>query len=285
MTRPPPGTDRRPADATGTAVSYPAHPDALPPLDARAGRYHLRFARTRDDLDAVLRLRFTVFNLELGEGLDGSFETGRDDDGLDQAFHHLMILSADTNDVVGTYRMQTSDMALAGTGFYSAGEYDVTALPPQVLAGSVEIGRACVSREHRNGRVLHLLWRGLAAYLRWNRKRYLFGCCSLSTQDPEEGRAAYAFLRRAGHVHGSWVTPPRPAVECPLDGLPAGGRYRIPPLFESYLRLGAKVCGPPVIDRLFKTVDFLVILDSAALEQRTYRTFFQDDGSRPPLST
>lgn len=280
MTAPPPRTQEQQARAGGEAA-HPRHPAALPRLDARAGRYHLRFVRSRSDLDAVLRLRFAVFNLELGEGLDGSFETGRDADDLDGSMHHLMILSTDTNDVVGTYRMQTSDMARTGSGFYSAGEYDVEALPAHVIADSVEIGRACVAREHRNGRVLHLLWRGLAAYLRWNRKRYVFGCCSLTTQDPAEGRNAYAFLRAAGHVHPTFLTPARPAVRCSLDGMPSSARYRIPPLFESYLRLGARVCGPPAVDRLFKTIDFLVILDTTDLDRRTYRTFFQDRGTEP----
>ena len=277
MTLPVSPTDRA-GVSSDAGAGYPRHESALPDLDARTGRYHLRFARSQADLDAVLRLRFAVFNLELGEGLDGSFQTGLDDDGLDESFHHLMIVSADTNDVVGTYRLQTSEMARAGSGFYSAGEYDVEALPTEVIAESIEIGRACVSREHRNGRVLHLLWRGLASYLSWNRKRYLFGCCSLSTLDPDEGRRAYAFLRAAGHVHPTLQTPAVPAVRCPIDEqVPSDVTYDIPPLFESYLRLGAKVCGPPAIDRQFKTIDFLVILDAAALDRRTYRTFFQDD--------
>ena len=219
--------------------------------------------------------------LELGEGLDGSFATGLDDDGLDEAFHHLMIISADNREVVGTYRMQTAEMARAGTGFYSAGEYDVERLPAEVLGMSVEVGRACVSREHRNGRVLHLLWRGLAAYLAWNRKRYLFGCCSLSTQNAEDGRRAYAFLHAAGHVHPRLLTPALPPVECPLQDLPDGAEFAIPPLFESYLRLGARVCGPPAIDRLFKTIDFLVILDVNDLDRRAIRTFFQDAAPSP----
>ena len=38
------------------------------------GRYELRFARTPEELDAILELRFRVFNLEMGEGLEESFE-------------------------------------------------------------------------------------------------------------------------------------------------------------------------------------------------------------------
>jgi putative hemolysin len=40
------------------------------------------------------------------------------------------------------------------------------------------------------------------------------------------------------------------------------------------LEYGAKVCGPPAIDRRFKTIDYFVMLDIAALDQRTFHMFF-----------
>ena len=257
-------------------VPYPGSLECLPDEEIAAGAYLVRYARSVADLDLVQRLRFEVFNLELGEGLDASMETGRDHDDLDPGFHHLMILSRTTGEVVGTYRMQTASMARSGYGFYSAGEFDLTGLPEDVLREAVEIGRACVAKEHRNGRVLHLLWRGLALYMSWNRKRYLFGCCSLTSQDPALGQATMDHLRASGHVHPVLLTPPLPAIAC--EGAdPALVRRQtvhIPPLFQSYLNLGAKICGPPAIDRLFKTIDFLVVLDIETLDPHTFRTFF-----------
>ena len=55
-------------------------------------RYLVRFVRTKEEVDAALRLRFKVFNLELGEGLAGSFITGRDEDELDSTSHHLILI-------------------------------------------------------------------------------------------------------------------------------------------------------------------------------------------------
>ena len=40
-----------------------------PNTDFASGRHSVRFARKPDDLDNILRIRFKVFNLELGEGL------------------------------------------------------------------------------------------------------------------------------------------------------------------------------------------------------------------------
>ena len=44
-------------------------PANIPPVEIVEGRYVVRFARTREEIDAALKLRFEVFNLELGEGL------------------------------------------------------------------------------------------------------------------------------------------------------------------------------------------------------------------------
>jgi len=256
---------------------YPSFPELLPEDEVTAGRYSVRFARTVEELDQIERLRFEVFNLELGEGLESAFATGRDHDELDSLFHHLLIACGTTGEVVGTYRLQTADMAAKHQGFYSAGEFDLSGLPAEFMAQAIEVGRACVARGHRNGRVLNLLWRGLALYLQRNRKRHLFGCCSLTSQDPALGLATLAFLERAGHLHPSLHTPPLPGLDCG-DAEPTAILSRevhIPPLFQSYLNLGARVLGPPAIDRQFKTIDFLVTLDVAELDQHSYRFFFR----------
>ena len=256
-------------------AQYPACPGAIPDLHVEAGSYRVRFARTAEDLDRILRLRFQIFNLELGEGLEISHATGRDEDELDGRFHHLIIERRDSAAVVGTYRMQTAEMALAGGGFYADPEFDLSTLPARVRDAAIEIGRACVAKEHRNGRVLHLLWRGLAAYLEWNQKHYLFGCCSLTSQDPALGVAVHRHFEETGSVHPSLVVAPRPGSECeiaPGQVLPAP---HVPALFQSYLHLGAKVLGPPAIDRLFKTIDWLVILDTREFDPATYRTLFR----------
>jgi putative hemolysin len=258
----------------GRPVTYPIAAECIPPEPVDAGRYRLAFAQTADDLDRLLQLRFRVFNLELGEGLDEAFVTGRDEDRFDARFHHLMILSRDSGEVVGTYRMQTAEMA-AGGRFYSSDEFDLSTVPADVLARSAETGRACVASEHRNGRVLHLLWRGLATYLQWNRLSGLFGCCSLTSQDPLVGISVLQRLRREGHLHPDFVVHPLPHTACICDDSMPLPDPHIPALFQSYLNLGAKAWGPPAIDRAFKTIDFLVGLDTRLLQPAVYRSFFR----------
>jgi putative hemolysin len=242
----------------------------------REGRYLLQFARTRQELDAVLKLRFEVFNLELGEGLASSFQTGRDLDEFDETCHHLMVTETEQGKVVGTYRMQTSEMAAAGSGFYTVGEFDLTHFPPNVLAEGIELGRACVAESHRNTQVLFLLWKGLAAYVAHNRKRYLFGCCSLTSQNAREGQRVLELLRARGQLHPQLFAPPQPGFECEADDLADDDQSEasIPRLFRTYLRYGAQVCSPPAIDRQFRTIDYLVLFDLAEMEWQTARIFF-----------
>jgi len=258
------------------AAGFPVAEEGLPPGEARSGPYRLTFARTLEELRAVQRLRFEVFNLELGEGLASSFDSGLDRDELDEVMHHILITDTRTGEVVGTYRMQTAAMAAANGGFYTAGEFDLSGLPLEMVEDSVEVGRACIAKAHRSRRVLHLLWRGLAAYLTHTRKSVLFGCCSLTTQDGRVGNEVHSRLVEGGHLHPAARAWPLPGLECGLhgDGSVDEKALEIPPLFRSYLNLGSRICGPPAIDRDFKTIDFLVVLDVRELEPHVHRGFF-----------
>jgi len=256
--------------------TYPGTPAALPAGELPGGSYRARFALGLDDLRAIQRLRFEVFNVELGEGLEASWETGLDQDVFDAGCHHLIVELKESGEVVGTYRVQTLEMARAFHGLYTEGEFDLSQIPPQMLEQSVETGRACVAAGHRNGRVLTMLWKGLAAYLAWNRKRYLFGCCSLTSQDPHVAKQTYEFLRSGSFVHPTLRTRPQPAYVCYSPDFEANPNISVelPPLFASYLKLGAVSSGEPALDREFKTIDFLALLDVQALDPATVRTFF-----------
>jgi putative hemolysin len=253
---------------------------SVPDLDHALGRYRVRFARSDAERDEAFRLRFAVFNLELGEGLEQSFATQRDVDPFDAQCDHLLVSDERSGAVIGTYRLQVFEAAEAGSGFYSATEFDLSSLPREVLRDSIELGRACIAREHRSSRVLFLLWTGLAAYVLWNRKRYFFGCCSLTSQDPRVGLRALWQLERDGHVHPELAVRPLAGYECVADAGPdeiaAAPEVEIPALFGTYLRYGAKLCGPPAIDRFFGTIgtiDFLALLDVEAVDPRTFAQF------------
>ncbi|MDX1672220.1 MAG: GNAT family N-acyltransferase [Balneolaceae bacterium] len=250
---------------------------SLPQNLVTNNNYIVRFAQDEDEVRAAQKLRFRVFNLELGEGLQSSYEHQLDIDKYDEQCHHLLVFDRASDEVIGTYRMQSHEMAQKKHGFYTADEFDLSQIPEAVLARSVEVGRACIEREHRNGRVLYLLWRGIATYITQTESRYLFGCCSLTSQDPEEGWLVMEYLKRNNLTHEQYRVEAMEEYTCPeveID-LSAVQEVDLPQLFRLYMDLGAKVCSEPAIDREFKTIDYLVILDVESLDERTRMLFFK----------
>jgi putative hemolysin len=222
-------------------------------------RYSVRFATTPSEIESAQRLRFEVFNLELDEGLAASYENGLDADPFDPVCEHVIVEDHSSRSIIGTYRLQTGLTAAANLGYYSAQEFDFSPyekIRPQLI----ELGRACVHRDHRSISVISLMWRAIAQFTRERRACYLIGCTSLTSQDPKEAAAVFDKLSAHALVAPHWQTTPLPEYLCPLER-PSDSTTPVPRLLQAYLRLGAKICGPPALDRLFKTVDFLTFLD------------------------
>ncbi len=227
--------------------------------------YRVRLARTADEVRSAQHLRFLVFNLELKEGLDASYATGLDADPFDAVCDHLLVEEQGNGTVVGTYRLQTGERGAGGIGYYSAREFDFApfeSFRPDLL----ELGRACIVEGHRSFTVLSLLWRGIARYAAAKGSRYLVGCSSLPLTDPAQGVAAYRALE--GHLAGPEFRTV-PLIDFACMTAPATTTPPIPRLLHAYLALGARICGPPALDREFGTIDFLTVLDLATLPDRT----------------
>ncbi len=243
---------------------------------AGSAGYTVRATRSAADITAAQRLRYEVFNLELGEGLIGSITTGLDSDDFDAQCDHLIIEDGATGGVVGTYRLQTGAMAAAGRGYYGATEFDFSVYEP-IRESILELGRACIHQDHRKRSVLDLLWRGIATYALGRGTRYLLGCSSLNSQSPADGWGLYHRLKdRHLAPHALRTSPtadyilPAPE-EIPEEACP-------PKLFAAYLGVGAVIAGPPALDRDFGTIDFLTILDLENMTPAGRKHFFKGYG-------
>lgn len=260
----------------GTTLSPRAteHSQPGPENLAADARYLVRLAETPFEVESALRLRFEVFKVEL-VGCGANDALGLEFDEYDGRCRHLVVIERSTGRTVGTYRLNSIETARSAGGFYSYSEFTIEDLPPEVLEHGIEIGRACVAPDHRNTKVLFLLWKGLANYLTRGEKRFFFGCCSIFSRDPLVGERAFRRLAEAGHFHPFLrVVPRRSAI---YRGEPASvdaGKVELPGLFEMYLRIGAKVCGPPTVDADFGTVDFFVVFDLEAIQPRYEKMFF-----------
>ncbi len=233
--------------------------------------YAARLACHADDIRAAQALRFEIFNVELNEGLEQSYASGLDADPFDAVCDHLLIEHLPSREIVGTYRLQTGVNAAAKLGYYGAQEFDFQPYEP-FRKRIIELGRACVHIQHRNLVVLGMLWKGIADYATQRGSRYLLGCSSITSQDPAAGASAYTELCRKNLALPEWRTRPLPEYDCPLDRL-AGEEVKIPKLLRAYLTIGAKICGPPALDRSFKTIDFLTMLDLKALSPLAHQRF------------
>ncbi|QNI38305.1 GNAT family N-acetyltransferase [Edaphobacter albus] len=251
---------------------FVAEPSSRREVRLEAGPYVARLAVTEEDRLAAYRLRFLVFNLEMNEGLESAYVDGYDKDRYDEVCDHLLVEERATGTIVGTYRLQMGDVAGRNFGYYSEQEF-CFAPYERMRSQIVELGRACIHRDHRSPEVLNLLWRGIARYALANGGRYMMGCCSLNSLEPQMGHAVHASLQDF-MVEPELLTRPTPAFAMPGPDGPVVIE-RAPKLLRAYLAIGAKICGEPAIDYEFRTIDFLTLLDLQTLHPRVAARFLE----------
>jgi putative hemolysin len=227
-------------------------------------RLYLSIARTPEEIAEAQRLRFKVFAEEMGAELDGP--EGLDVDGFDAFCEHLLVREGETHQVIGTYRILSPQQASEAGGYYSAGEFDLSRIS-HLFDRTVEVGRACVHQDYRNGGTITMLWAGLAKYMQMHHYEYMIGCASVPMHDG--GHMAASLYHK---LKEKYLTPPEyrvfPHCPLPLETLQKDVEAVCPPLIKGYLRLGAEICGEPAWDSFFNTADMLVMLSLSKINHR-----------------
>ena len=139
-----------------------------------------------------------MFTTEPGFALPADGD-GLDADRFDEFCDHLLVREDTSGELVGCYRMLPPPGAIAAGSLYTATEFDVTALDA-LRPSLVEMGRAVVRADHRNGAVVLLMWTGILAYLDRCGYDYVTGCVSVPTHGqgaPRQPDARRARLRAA----------------------------------------------------------------------------------------
>ena len=238
-------------------------------MDLDHAHLTLALAEKEEDLLAAERLRYEVFVEELGgDGAlvdhEGRFERDR----FDPVFDHLVLID-ETRDrsaldhVVGVYRVLPSGRS---DRYYSEDEYD---LAPLIRTGRrlLELGRTCVRDGYRNGVALHLLWSGLADYVRARDIEVLFGVASLHGTDVD------ALAEPLSLLYDRHLAPPELRVRAqesvyqPMDLVPPDridrvtAMRKVPALIKSYLKLGGFVGDGAFVDHDFNTTDVCLVID------------------------
>jgi len=250
--------------------SQPLNQQSISDEDALASdkNYLVRLAQNSKEIKAALRLRYEVFNLELGIAKSRS---RLEFDAYDFRSQHLIAIDKRHGDIIGTYRINSAESVDDLSTLYSSAEFEIENLPAEVISKGLEIGRACVSTKHRGSRALLLIWKALAKYLIAQDKRFFFGCCSIFTRKSSIGTSVYNQLKAIGSVHPTVSVNPRNNGNAIRDLGGSLSDCKLPSLFENYLRLGAKICGRPTYDEAFGSIDFFVLFDIAEMSERYRR--------------
>jgi len=245
-------------------------------------RYTLLLSTDPALIEAAQRLRHDVFTSEpgfAGAGASAGFEAGRDADRFDEYCDHLLVREDNSGELVGCYRMLPPPGAIAAGGLYTATEFDIEGLDP-LRPSLVEMGRAVVREDHRNGGVVLLMWAGILAYLDRCGYDYVAGCvsvpvCAADEETPgSQIRCVRDFVRRRHAASEQYTVHPYRPVTLGgkgLDDIDPPARVAVPPLMRGYLRLGAQVCGEPAHDPDFGVGDFPALLDKRRADTRYLR--------------
>lgn len=253
-----------------------------PKVLAESENFIIKIAETEEEIKKTLRLRYEVFNIEQGKGLESANLTGLDFDKYDEYCLQLIVLEKKNQRPVGTYRIHLGTVACNAMGFYSCSEYDIEGLD-NIADVTMELGRSCVLSEFRTGAAVALLWGGIGELMMRAKLRYLLGCVSLEEYNPAATWALYEHFKKENKVADIIKGTPKAGFELEKVSKTEINKYLtnihdtlkrfIPPLLKGYLRLGIKICGEPLYDPEFKTIDFLILLDSHKVPERYTRHY------------
>ena len=259
------------------ALSFSGVLNTPPALGAAEKTSHgivVSWAVHQDEVRAAQKLRFDVFAGEMGARLNSPIP-GHDIDLFDNYCEHLIVRDQASQEVIGTYRVLTPVQAKRVGSTYSDTEFDLTrlrALRPRM----VELGRSCVHPKHRHGGVIMALWSALAEFMVRNQLDNMIGCASVPMlhNGIVSGDVAASIWRQVQATHLAPIEQHvRPRLPLPIEKLNTQLEVEPPALIKGYLRLGAKVLGPPAWDPDFNSADLPMLMRIADMPAR-YRKHF-----------
>lgn len=217
----------------------------------------------KNELNEVFSLRYEHllrdFNNNLPEG-------GLDDDGNDIGTDSILVIDKDKNIIVGTYRLATLKTK-NGIKFLTEHEFDIS---PLINSGEniLELGRAVVHKDYRDGAVINLLWASILEYCKQFDIRYMFGTCSLHGTNPHIHDEVLSYLKTNCKDNKFNIRSIKNSFEYPDIILDDNIINKIPPLLKAYLLLGATVSANGYIDYDFNSCDVLTLVDVKSLDKR-----------------
>ena len=246
-------------------------------LDIDLGRFNLKIINDSDPLIIqVKELRQKSF-------FKNSKTKQSDSDEYDKFCDHLVVIDKSVADdfVVGTYRLLLKPKLLAKQRFYSESEFDISNLLASNKSTLLEAGRSCVHEKYRDGRIIRLLWRGLATYIINNQVDLIFGCASFPSSNYKQ------FIKQLSYLYHYHKTPKSLSTR-PVKKLRANFNImnknkidierefrNLPPLIKAYIRVGAWIGPGAIVDSKFDTTDVLIVLNAKKILKKYAQLSFE----------
>lgn len=240
----------------------------------------MSWARHPGEMREAQKLRFDVFATAMGARLPNAV-TGHDVDVFDDFCEHLLARDRRSGQLIGTCRVLTPAQAKRIGSTHTDTAFDLTRLRG-VRERMVELGRSCVHPDHRHGSLVMAMWGALASFMERNDLDTLIGCAGIPLQQQgphgmvDGGHAAASIWRQVKEKHLAPIDfHVRPRLPLPVERLDASLNVQPPALIQAYLRLGARVMGPPAWNPDFNTADLPMLMRMGQLPVR-YRQHFQE---------
>ena len=218
------------------------------------------------------RLRFNIF---LKESSINNPDYVLDSDEYDKFCDHLVVIdkSVSSHYVVGTYRLMINFSNNPKGDFYTETEFDLYNLKKLDLK-ILEVGRSCVHKNYRDGKIIRLLWRGLSTYIKKSKVDFIIGCASFQCSNTNKIRNQLSFLKNFYSAPKKYLTFPlkSKSIKWKNSDISEISRLKIfkslPPLIKAYFRVGAWVGEGAVFDPHFKTIDICIILKADKIDPK-----------------
>jgi putative hemolysin len=253
-------------------------------------------------LQEIGRLREETFR-KVGEGTGKSIDLDR----FDFHYRHLFVWNSETSEVVGAYRLASSDEIVkkfGKEGFYTNTLFKYQTRLLLQMGPALEMSRSFVRPEYqRSYTPLLLLWKGIGQFVvRYPRYKVLFGAVSITDEyAPYSRRLMATFLKSNSFLRdlSQMVRPRKPyrqkaipelethkAVSWPEDidelsswvsDVETDGKG-VPILLKQYLKLGGKLLSFNIDPSFGNVLDGLIMVDLTGTDPKLLKRYMQADG-------
>ena len=225
-------------------------------------RFTVKFAETKDEIMQTLKLRYREMLLDYRP--ENVKEDGIDLVPCDEYAKLAICIDNESGEVVGTYRVITTDFLPKGEKFVTETEFNIDVLK-QTGEKIAELSRAVVKTEYRNSIVLTLLLRFVVSYILEQGVRYVVGTASFHGTDKKVWvkELSYLAANYSDDYKGMYSLEKEQIELLDKSQIDANEiRKSMPPLLRVYSAFGAIISNDSFTDYDFGSVDVLIVLDT-----------------------